>query len=412
MISKRLICFLLAGLCLASLCGGVLAAEVDCDATYCFTAEDFSQNAALQGVCITDIPDSAAGTVLLGSRVILPGDILTTEQLSQMTFAPLRTQEDQSAQVCYLPIYSDRVETSAAMTISIRGKQDNAPVAEDFSIETYKNLPNSAALKVKDPEGQALTYSVMRQPKRGQVTVAEDGTFTYTPKKNKVGVDSFTYTAADPAGNVSREATVTVQILKPTDSKQYTDTTGESCRFAAEWMRNTGLFVGEQVGGEDCFQPDKAVSRGEFITMAVKVLQIPEGDPSYSAVPADTPVWLRPYLAAAIRAGLTADLPASDTGSFEAAEPITGAQAAVVLQNALGLRISAQALEDAESVAVEEKQELPVWAAASLTAMEDNGILLAAEETLSRGQVAELMYQVSQMAEEAPGMQVIRMNRQ
>ncbi len=412
MFSKRLICLLLAGLCVASLCGAAFAADVDCDATYCFTAEDFSENAALQGVCITDLPDAATGTVMLGSRVICPGDILTADQLAQMTFAPLRTEEDQSAQVCYLPIYQDRVETSATMTISIRGKKDNAPVAEDFAIETYKNLPNSASLKATDPEGQTLTYSVMRQPKRGEVSVTADGTFTYTPKKNKVGVDSFTYTAADPAGNVSREATVTVQILKPTDSKQYTDTAGQSCRFAAEWMRNTGLFVGEQVGGEACFQPDKPVSRGEFLSMVVQVLQIPEGDPSYSAVPADTPVWLRPYLAAAIRAGLTADLPATDTGSFEAAEPITGAQAAVILQNALSLRVSAQMLEETESAAAEQKQEVPVWAAASLTAMEDNGILLVAEENLNRGQVAELMYQVSQMAEDAPGMQVIRMNRQ
>ena len=45
----------------------------------------------------------------------------------------------------------------------------------------------------------------------------------------------FTYTATDPAGNVSREATVTVDILKPTDARQYTDTVGQECRFAAEW---------------------------------------------------------------------------------------------------------------------------------------------------------------------------------
>ena len=37
-----------------------------------------------------------------------------------------------------------------------------------------------------------------------------------------MGVDSFVYTAADPAGKTSREATVTITILKPTEAAQYT----------------------------------------------------------------------------------------------------------------------------------------------------------------------------------------------
>ena len=198
----------------------VEAAEVDCDATYCFTPADFSQEEGLRGICITQLPDANAGTVMLGNRVIRSGDILTAEQLATLTFAPLRTQQDQDAVVTYLPIFSNRVVPSTTMTIAIRGKEDKSPVAEDFAIETYietyKNLPNQGTLKVSDPEGQALTFTLMRQPKRGEVTLNPDGSFTYTPKKNKVGIDSFTYTATDPAGNVSREATVTVQILKPT----------------------------------------------------------------------------------------------------------------------------------------------------------------------------------------------------
>ena len=99
-----------------------------------------------------------------------------------------------------------------------------------------------------------MTFTVTRQPRRGSVTVNADGSFTYTPKKNKVGVASFTYTATDPAGKVSREATVTVTILKPTDATQYTDTVGKSCRFAAEWMKHTGIFVAEQVAENACFR--------------------------------------------------------------------------------------------------------------------------------------------------------------
>ena len=407
----RFLCFLLAACCLIATGGAVMAAQVDCDATYCFTPTDFSQKDALKGVCITQLPDAATGTIMLGSRVIRSGDILTAQQLEQMTFCPLQTDTDRDASVTYLPIYQDRVEASATTVISIRGKQDNAPIAEDFALETYKNLPNRGQLKVSDPEGQTLTYSLVRKPKRGEVTLGTDGSFEYTPKKNKVGVDSFTYTATDPAGNVSREATVTIQILKPTDAKQYTDTLGQDCRFAAEWMRNTGLFVGEKVGNEICFQPEKAVARGEFLAMVMEALDIPTQDASYNAVPADTPNWLRPYLAAAIRSGLTAGLPATDTGSFGAEAPITGAEAAVMLQNVLDLTVSQQTLEAVESAAAGLKEEVPAWASTSLTAMADNGIVLVADEAMNRGQVAMLLYQVSAIADTAPGMSVIRMQQ-
>ena len=411
MFRVRFVCLLLALVCLLSAGTLALAAQVDCDATYCFSSSDFSQEDDLKGVCITHLPSPATGTIMLGNRVIRSGDILTAEQLAQMTFSPLRTETDQDAVVTYLPIYDDRVETSASMTIAIRGKQDNAPVAEDFALETYKNIPNQAKLKVTDPEGEALTYSLVRQPKRGEVTLNEDGSFTYTPKKNKVGVDSFTYTAADPAGNVSREATVTIQILKPTDSKQYTDTAGQPCQFAAEWMRNTGLFVGEKLGNEECFYPEKAVSRGQFLAMVVEALDIPTQEVSYAGLPEDTPQWLKPYLAAAMRAGLTAGLPENKAGTFGADEPVTGAEAAVMLQNALDLSVSQASLEAVDAAAEEGTSAVPAWAATSLTAMADNGVVLGAMDTLTRGDVALLMYQTSLLAQEAPGMAVIRMQQ-
>lgn len=402
----RILSICLAALCLVGLCIPAMAQNVDCDATYCFTTEDFNTaQEELRGICITELPQSHTGTVLLGSRVLQPGDILTAEQIAAMTFAPLRTEINQEAVVTYLPIYDNRVEKAATMTISIRGKADKAPIAEDFSMETYKNLPNEGKLKVSDPEGQSMQFSVTRQPRRGEVELREDGSFQYTPKKNKVGVDSFTYTATDPAGNVSREATVTIQILKPTDSQQYTDTLGEDCRFAAEWMRNTGLFVGERIGGENCFFPEKTVSRGEFLAMAVKLLEVPiESGNSYNALTANVPDWLKPYLAAAIRSGLVDNTPMSETGSFGAYEPVTGGEVAVMLQNALDLAVQT----DGMLLTTEEEAAVtPTWTDVALAVMGQNGIVLSAEDRLTRGEMAQILYRVSQLAKEAPGMMVL-----
>lgn len=402
----QIISLSLAVCCLLGLSVGATAAQVDCDAVYCFTAEEFStEEEPLAGICITDLPDPSAGTILLGNRVLRAGDILTAQQVSNLTFHPLRTEEDTQAVISYLPIYQNRVEKNAVMTIGIRGKEDKAPVAQDFSVETYKNLPNSGALKASDPEEQTLTFTVVRSPKRGTVEVKEDGTFTYTPKKNKVGVDSFTYTATDPAGNVSRVATVTVQILKPSDARQYTDTVGLSCRFAAEWMRNTGLFVGEQIDGNFCFNPNKTMSKEEFLAMVVKLLDIPLEDTDAAQLPADAPIWLKPYLAAAQRSGLMHNWPDTETMSA----PITGAEAAVMLQNALDLTVSTDVLTATQASG--EQADVPAWAAASLTVMAENGVPFNANAPMTRGEIAEVLYQVSLLAPDAPGMAVFRMQQ-
>ncbi len=417
MFKKQILSLCLVLAMLAAGGTGAAAAEVESGGVYCFSAVDFSEEESLTGICITGLPEATAGTVMLGTRVLRRGDILTAQQIEKMTFSPVQTQTGADAVMTYLPVYEDRVGDSASMTISILGKEDKAPVAQDFTLETYKNLPLEGKLKAHDPEGQPLVYTLVRQPKRGTLEIREDGTFTYTPKKNKVGTDSFVFTAADAGGNVSREATVTIQILKPTDAPMYTDTAGESCRFAAEWMKHSGIFVGEQLAGEACFQPQKAVTRGEFLAMLTQALDLPMEDQALPTAYADAPDWLKPYLAAALRSGMTAGIPAQESGAFGADQPITGAEAAVMVQNVLDLAVVTQAEpvkpEDPGAKEMSNGEE-PVesvdaeigWADTALAVMAENGISLTADQVLTRSDAAMLLYQAAALAESAPGMRI------
>lgn len=342
------------------------AAEVSSGDSYCFSPEDFSQEEALTGLCLTGLPEN--GTLLLGSRILCAGDILTAEQLSQMVFRPVDTLSDLSATVSYLPIYGDRVDAAAQMTIHVLGSRDDAPEVSDQQLETYQNLPLEGSLQATDPEGESLTYSLIRQGKRGSVELRADGTFVYTPKNNKTGTDSFTFTATDPAGNVSKEATVTIRVLKASDKQQYTDTAGTDCRFAAEWMRHTGIFSGEQIGGELCFNPDKTVSRGEFLAMLMKALDIEVPKTvDYTGFQEDVPVWLRPYLAAALSAGLITGEQSEDGLVFRCSDPITGPEAQDMITGILGQQTWA------------ESAYLPAWS--------EEGA------ALTRAQAANLLYQ-------------------
>ena len=118
-------------------------------------------------------------------------------------------------------------------------------------------------------------------------------------------------------------------------------------------------------------------------------------DASFPGFEDDVPAWLRPYLAAAMRSGLTANWPHGNT--FGADQPITGAEAALLMQNALDLPLAVSA----------EESELPQWAAAAVMTLEKNGIVLV-DSPMTRSQVAVVLYQVSLLAEDAPGMSVFR----
>ena len=119
MFRTHFLCLMLALSCLLGQTGTAAAAETDCSSTYCFCVEDFSQDPSLTGICITDLPVNL-GLLQLGSRILTEGDILTAEQVAQMTFSPLDTEFDRTVTVGYLPIYEDHVAESAVMGMLIR----------------------------------------------------------------------------------------------------------------------------------------------------------------------------------------------------------------------------------------------------------------------------------------------------
>lgn len=67
---------------------------------------------------------------------------------------------------------------------------ENGPTARDLEIRTYRGIPYLGQLEAADPDGGELTFAIVTQPKKGTVTV-EGANFTYTPKENAAGGDSF-----------------------------------------------------------------------------------------------------------------------------------------------------------------------------------------------------------------------------
>ncbi len=113
-----------------------------------------------------------------------------------------------SSSVC-VPVLSD----TALVVITITNQ---APTAKNDTVTTYACTPISINVKGNDsdPEGSALTPSIVSNPANGTVVLQSNGSYTYTPNTNFTGSDQFTYRVKDGSTDslVSNTATVVITV--------------------------------------------------------------------------------------------------------------------------------------------------------------------------------------------------------
>lgn len=149
--------------------------------------------------------------------------------------------------------------------------EGTAPVAENMELKTYRNTSVSGTLSAYDPEGDVASFEISTKPVKGSIVTEANGNFVYTPDEGKKGRDYFGYKAIDSEGNVSQEATVIIRIEKQKKPVQYNDMEKRAGEYAAVTLCDRGVFTGEMICGEYCFNPDRAMERGEFLSMCMKL---------------------------------------------------------------------------------------------------------------------------------------------
>lgn len=106
---------------------------------------------------------------------------------------------------------TDATGASFTQTLPIAVRNVNeAPAASDQSLETRGGRPIDGQLAAIDPEHDALTYAIVDQPAKGDLTLdAATGKFTFKPQAGNYEEVTFTFKANDGALD-SNVATVTV----------------------------------------------------------------------------------------------------------------------------------------------------------------------------------------------------------
>ena len=112
---------------------------------------------------------------------------------------------------------SDASLTSDAATVTVTVTPVNdAPVCVDGNATTPEDTAFSDSLAglCSDVNGDTLTFAVGTGPIHGALELAADGSFTYTPKPDRIGYDSFTFTASD--GTIGANVATSTIDVSPT----------------------------------------------------------------------------------------------------------------------------------------------------------------------------------------------------
>jgi hypothetical protein len=264
---------------------------------------------------------------------------------------------------------------------------NSAPTVQNQELETYRGVSVGGRLSAVDPDGDTVIYRVTTQPVKGAVELKENGEFVYTPADGKKGKDYFGYKASDMNGNTSQEGTVIVTISRKKAAVTYSDMAGSGEYLDAVTLAQEGIFTGEKVGDTWLYEPERSVSRGEFLSMCMELAdtRLLSGVLSTGFLDdTDIPGWEKPYVATAVMNGTVCGYSAAGGANFDSSKPVTMAEAAVMLSSAVGF----------ENVAVADTgSSVPGWAAQSVANLASHSIPTdgAVSSAVTRAQAARML---------------------
>ncbi|MEM7311799.1 MAG: cadherin domain-containing protein, partial [Planctomycetota bacterium] len=116
------------------------------------------------------------------------------------------------------------LDDSEAFSLVVADVNESPDAVNDSfstSVSTELSPTTGVLANDSDPEGGALSITILVAPLSGTLSVSADGTFTYVPDAGFIGTDTFVYATSDGATAAS-SATVEINVLALTDPTQIT----------------------------------------------------------------------------------------------------------------------------------------------------------------------------------------------
>jgi Domain of unknown function (DUF4347)/Concanavalin A-like lectin/glucanases superfamily/Bacterial Ig domain/Domain of unknown function (DUF2341)/Cadherin domain len=79
-----------------------------------------------------------------------------------------------------------------------------SPTYNLLQTDVLASVPGGVLVGASDPDGNSLVVSLVSTTSNGLLTFASDGSFTYTPGTDFLGIDSFTFEVSDGVGGVTQ----------------------------------------------------------------------------------------------------------------------------------------------------------------------------------------------------------------
>lgn len=345
-------------------------------------------------ICVTGLPDGTSGTLTLGGNSVAVGQTIMRQDFDKLRFVA-NSNYLGSADFVF---ESDSNETLNVF-MSIFDGTNFPPETGVSDFETAKNVALIKRFSAADPEGDKMYFEISDFPKNGSVTLRQDeGMFVYNPSSNYVGKDSFSFVARDEYGNISEPAVVNVKVSKPRAEIFFDDMKGHWAHNSAIKMASTGLMLGENKDGKLCFNPNDAMTRGDFLALCLIMTghekNVPLVTKTSFADDSMIPFNIKSYAQYAYDLGIISGYSNSDGSvNFESTGAVTKAEAAVIVNKLLSLP------ETGEGVpAYKDAAAIPAWAGSAISKLAANGILngspdgeIGADRILTRAEGAEMI---------------------
>ncbi len=284
-------------------------------------------------------------------------------------------------------------------------------VALDIDFQTEKNTPINGVLKSSVSGDETFVYAIITTPSHGTVTLTNStsGDFVYTPETDYVGSDLFTFRLE--SGDVySNIATVSITVKSPSEPIipfYYEDMQEHWANYSASHLAARGYVIGENIGEEYFYFPDREMTRGEFLLFILSLVEDHHSPKVADIKFADDhlyPDWLLEKAKIAYELGIIKGSGTEGEVYLNAYHKITRAEAFVMINNILtSTELIINAVDD---ITFSDKSTIPSWslqAVKNLSAYKivqgDSNKNINPLNTINRGEAAELIYKVLKQIE-------------